>query len=238
MTDISYSEAPCARPPLVRLFDEAGAFFKPQRTSRWRSVLAEAPRGDGHAVLVLPPALHGDGITTGIRALLGRLNYEVFGWGLGPNIGPSRRLVDGVQRRLDEVAAEHGPVSIVGYSMGGLFARWLAHRSPASVRQVITVCSPFREPLTSCSPALAPLCWRWSGSRERALAAMMSQPIPVPGTYLYSRDDGIVGWASCLERPELPGRNIEFEGSHVTITSNPSVTRILTEQLAAVHRLD
>ena len=232
MTDALLELERPARPHLGRLVREISAFFRPARSSIWAQTLARAPRGDGHAVLVLPPALHGDPLTEGIRQFFDRLNYQVYGWGLGPNLGPSARLVAGAQARLAELAHRHGPVSIVGYSMGGLFARWLAHEMPDQIRQVITVSTPFRHPLGSCTLALAPLVWRWSGERERALAALMSQPIPVPGTYLYTRRDGIVAWRSCLETNSASEDNIEFDGSHVTIVSNPSVAAIVAERLA------
>src|SRR4051795_2439615 len=103
------------------------------------------PRGDHHPVLVLPGLLAGDGSTTAVRGVLRRLGYDVHGWELGRNLGPTEKVVRGMDRRLQELAQRQGRrVSVVGWSLGGIFARTLARRSPHLVRQVVTLGSPFR----------------------------------------------------------------------------------------------
>jgi pimeloyl-ACP methyl ester carboxylesterase len=107
--------------------------------------LARAPRGDGHAVLVIPGLGASDRSTLILRRFLSTLGYATYGWGLGRNIGPTARVVSGLPERLDEFRARHdGPVSVIGWSLGGIFARQLARRHPDAVRQVITLASPIR----------------------------------------------------------------------------------------------
>ena len=196
------------------------------------AALGEFVRGDGHAVLVLPASLRSDRQTAQLRAFLEGLGYAARGWGLGVDIGPTASAVRGTQARLCELAARHGPVSLVGFSMGGLFARLLAARAPTQVRQVITVCSPVVEPARSVWFPLEPFLDLWPGVDLRALAGEIAAPPPVPATCIYSRDDGIVRWSHCID-PALPSDDhIEVSGQHVTMPHNAQVVRILATRLA------
>src|SRR6202046_3442399 len=93
--------------------------------------LAAAPRGDGHGVLVVPGFLATDTSTTLLRRFLRRLGYDVRGWDLGRNRGPSEAVLDGLPRALAALAGRTGgPVSVVGWSLGGVFAWELAGEDP------------------------------------------------------------------------------------------------------------
>src|SRR5215472_11827188 len=106
--------------------------------------LMSAPRGDGHGVLVLPGLLASDVSTALLRRFVRRLGYDVRGWSLGRNRGPTDEVLDELPRRLSALAERTGqPVSLIGWSLGGIYARELARRYPAQVRQVITLGSPF-----------------------------------------------------------------------------------------------
>ena len=137
----------------------------------------------------------------------------------------------GVEAKLIALSDIYGPVNLVGLSMGGLFSRWLAFRHPARVRQVITVCSPFRAPLDSFWLPLRPLLAVWPIPGLEAMAQELEQPLPVPGTYLYTKRDGIVAWESCIDR-RAPLDCFAIDGTHVTIASDPSVRAIVLERLA------
>ena len=106
--------------------------------------LARAPRGDGHGVLVLPGLLASDSSTALLRRFLRLLGYDVRGWRLGRNLGPTGEVLDGLPARLGELASlTGGPVSVIGWSLGGIYARELARQRPGEVRRVITLGSPF-----------------------------------------------------------------------------------------------
>src|SRR5918994_5089959 len=108
-------------------------------------VLRRMPPGDGHPVLVLPGFLADDWSTVVLRSVLGWWGYEVHRWGLGRNLGPRAATVDGLVRQLDRIHRNRGrTVSLVGWSLGGIYARALAQWRPDAVRQVITLGSPFR----------------------------------------------------------------------------------------------
>lgn len=222
------------RPSLSRTLAEAAAMPMRSRIDPGvDALLARVPRGDGHAVLVMPTSLHGDPQTEGIRTFLREIGYVPFGWEFGVNLGPTARVVAGLPERLAALAAAHGPVSLVGFSMGGLFARWLGVRAPDQVRSVITVCSPFRAPTESVFLPLDALIGAWWGAEVAALAAEVEQPLSKPATFVFSRDDGIVSWESCCDTTR-PEDNIETHGPHVTIAQNLDVFRIVAERLAQV----
>ena len=107
--------------------------------------LAAAPRGDRHGVLVFPGLLAGDSSTVPLRAFLRWLGYDVRGWDLGRNHGPTEAVLAGMPRAVLDHAMRTGrPVSLVGWSLGGVYAREMARLHPRQVRQVITLGSPYR----------------------------------------------------------------------------------------------
>lgn len=173
--------------------------------------LAVDRRGDGHPVLVLPGLVGGDASTLGLRRYLTWLGYSVSGGGTGMNTGPTPVVLRRLEERLRRLAAAGRPVSIVGWSLGGLYAHELARRAPGSVRQVVTLGSPVR------------LAGR-HGSR--------SGPLRVPATSIYTRSDGVVSWRACLLRPGRRRENVEVYGSHLGLALNPTVLHVLAAGLA------
>jgi pimeloyl-ACP methyl ester carboxylesterase len=220
------------RPPLRRTLAEAMAVIGPARMPPMASLLAAAPRGDGHAVLVLPGWLCGDGYTAVVREYLDALGYSAHGWNVGTNVGPTRRLLRGAMDRLIELSDRHGPASILGFSLGGLFARWLSIQMPDRVRQIITVCSPIHEPARNFCLPLDPLLGMWPNGDLPRLVHEIGRPVPVPGTYLYSGDDGVVTWTACCDTSASPEDNIEIGGPHMLIAQNTKMMAILAERLA------
>jgi hypothetical protein len=191
-----------------------------------------APMGDGHPVLVLPGLAAEDISTVPLRLFLRDRGYRPYGWGLGRNTGQRtavRQLVGTVQG----LQREHGrKVSLVGWSMGGIFAREIAKAVPDAVRCVVTLGSPF------AGPPQATNAWRiyeWlSGEQvpDRRLHEAFRSPPPVPATSIYSRTDGVVAWQCCLEEKGPQTENIEVEGSHCGLVVNPAVFYAVADRLA------
>jgi pimeloyl-ACP methyl ester carboxylesterase len=116
--------------------------------------------------------------------------------------------------------------------MGGLFARWLSLRMPERVRQVITVCSPIHQPARNFWLPLNPFLGLWPGVDLPKLADDIGRPLPVPGTFLFSCDDGLVNCDACRDAHAAPEDNIEISGPHVVIARNPQVLLIVAQRLA------
>jgi pimeloyl-ACP methyl ester carboxylesterase len=211
----------------VRAIWELAAFFS------MAPLLRMAPRGDGHPVLVLPGLAASDISTRPLRAFLKDRGYAAHGWKLGPNHGPRPGAEARMQERLAELHARYGrKVSLVGWSLGGVFAREMSRRAPEQVRCVITLGSPFAaEPRASNAwrlyEALSGRAVEDWPERER-----MRHPPPVPSSAIFSRSDGIVAWQGCLEQEGPQTENIEVEGSHCGLGHNPAVLYAIADRLA------
>lgn len=197
-----------------------------------------APRGDGHAVLVLPGFMTGDTTTQPLRNFLSDMGYHTYGWGQGINKGPSIELMLNMAALLDKIYLEHGKVSIIGWSLGGVYARELARRFPDRVRQVITLGSPFAaDSREHVSDALIALLEGLTGkSFEEVQAEFLPHgdtPPPVPCTAAYSKTDGVVHWSLCREaKPDKTHQNVEVYGAHTGLGFNPSIVWLIADRLS------
>ncbi len=200
-----------------------------------RPLLQALPHGDGHPVLVLPGLLADDASTRTLRATLRRLDYRVHGWRLGRNIGPTAACVSGMRDRITDLSDRYGrPLSLVGWSLGGIFARDLARRTPDSVRQVVTLGSPFRlnrHSQSRASRAFDRYAHLHVGHRSLPLEPDDS-PLPVPTTSIYSHYDGIVHWRTCLETPGERCENIAVMASHLGLGHHPASIWAVADRLA------
>jgi pimeloyl-ACP methyl ester carboxylesterase len=201
--------------------------------------LAQAPRGDSHPVLVMPGFGGGDRSTTVLRGFLGTLGHGARPWKLGTNMGPgSPELLAQLPARLDELFVEtRRKVSLVGWSLGGVYARLLAHLHPDKVRQVITLGSPFAGSPRSTNAyrfvrglSDVPLEQR----PTYALRLLAGEPLPnIPSTAIFSKTDGIVPWQIASQRTSEIAENIEVYGSHIGLGFNPSVLYAVADRLAS-----
>jgi pimeloyl-ACP methyl ester carboxylesterase len=200
-----------------------------------RPLAPRLPRGDGHPVLVLPGLLADDVSTRALRAVLRRLGYQVHGWGLGRNIGPTAACVKGMRDTLSYLNDEYGqPVSLIGWSLGGIFARDLARRSPAAVRQVITLGSPFRlarNTQTRASKVFERFSHLHVEHRTFPLERN-AEPLRMPATSIYSHFDGIVHWQACLDTPGERCENIAVMASHLGLGHHPASIWAIADRLA------
>jgi pimeloyl-ACP methyl ester carboxylesterase len=232
MTAAAHTLRPPSRALMLlegRAIPEFGAFLSAL------PLLSLAPRGDGHPVLVLPGLVTSDVSTGPLRAFLKRQGYAVSGWGLGRNFGPRPGIVDGMRELLREMNESTGrKVSVVGWSLGGVYARQLAKMEPDRVRSVITLGSPFGGQPTATN------AWRVyefvSGKRaadsDEQFGGALAAPPPVPTTAIFSRTDGICAWQVCTEKPSPRAENIEVQGSHCGLGHNPSVVYAIADRLA------
>jgi hypothetical protein len=199
--------------------------------------LAAAPRGDGHGVLVLPGLLATDRSTTVLRRFIALLGYQVRGWNLGRNVGPTDVVLDELPRALDALAAASGgPVSVIGWSLGGIYARELAREHGGQVRQVITLGAPFAlaDPGTSrAEGAYQRRAYRHATGARLPTREQVARPIGVPSTAVYSRRDGIVPWSSCVEPETGRHQNVQVRCAHLGFGVDPATLWLIADRLAA-----
>ena len=195
--------------------------------------LRKLPKGDGHRVLVLPGLAANDFTTLPMRTFLKDRGYEALPWEQGLNLGPRAGVLDALRARVRELHRLDGrKVSLLGWSLGGVYARELAKEMPELVRCVITLGSPFAGP-----PQATNAWWlfeRVSGHPEpdaEMQAALRVAP-PVPTTSIYSRTDGIDAWQCSLNPPGPLAENIEVHASHIGLGLNPLAMVAIADRLA------
>ena len=233
MTTATYAKEPVAPPSRLLLLAEARALWETGAGIAMWPLLQLTPRGDGHPVLVLPGLVAGDGSTLLLRRYLCSRGYDAHGWVLGRNFGPREGVEDGMVELLKTLHDNSGQkVSVIGWSLGGVYARLLASSYAPMIRNVITLGSPF-----SGSPR-ATNAWRvYEGvsgqSAEDAPRMRHVTPTPpVPTTSIFSRTDGIVAWRCSVETTGPSAENIEVLGSHVGLGAHPAVLYALADRLA------
>ncbi len=231
------SESSVTAPNAIYTALEARAAIEYPLWTVMRPLLENLRSGDGHPVLVLPGFTAADRSTVPLRSLLRRLGYRTYGWKLGANLGPTPRIVNGLERRFDEIVERESgrQVSLVGWSLGGIFAREIARNHPELVRQVITLGSPIR--MVPGDKSAASGMWdSLQDLHDPAAVEIMSEPnrppLPVPTTSVYTRTDGIVHWRTCLEAKGPTSENVEVFGSHCGLGFNPAAALVVADRLA------
>lgn len=205
-------------------------------------VLATAPAGDGHPVLLLPGFAVGDATLGPLALYLRSRGYQVETWGLGRNRGFQRKFVVALEQKLRHMHHRAGrKVSVIGWSLGGVFAFDLAHRAPECVRTAISLGSPMQmNPVEVEAPATVKLLYRWLAHPlgpvahlAQARAKLLKEPPPVPSSCIYTDTDGVVPPHAAIIPAEAPlHENIAVPGSHCGLGVNPVVLWLLADRLS------
>lgn len=195
--------------------------------------LKKMPAGDGHPVIVFPGLGASDTSTLAVRQFLQGQGYTAYPWGQGFNLGPRPGVLAGCRSLIEEVHQRHREkASLVGWSLGGIYAREMAKEVPDLVRCVITLGTPFT------GHPRATNAWRFyemvSGHRshDEELLAEVKRPPPVPTTSIFSKTDGIVAWPCSINPPEhAHTENIEVHASHIGMGMNPLALYAIADRL-------
>ena len=183
------------------------------------------------------PGLSANDVSTmPLRYYLQSLNYKVLGWSQGFNFGPRAGVMDEAKSNLKRTFESTGrKVSLIGWSLGGVYARELAKDMPHMVRSVITLGTPF------AGSHKATNLWRVyqlaSGrdiERESASYKLPAAP-PVPTSSIYTRTDGVVAWQASIQAPSKINphtENIEVIASHIGLGLNPSARWAVADRLS------
>jgi pimeloyl-ACP methyl ester carboxylesterase len=196
--------------------------------------LARMPLGDGHPVLVFPGLGASDITTLPLRNFLHDRGYSPHEWKQGINLGPRRGVLDACRQRLCDIHDRHGcKVSLLGWSLGGLYARELAKEMPDRVRCVITLGTPFAgHPRATNAWRVYEMLSGQSVSEDVELVERIRQPPSVPTTSIYSKTDGIVAWQCSINPDEHANtENIEVHASHVGMGMNPLAMYAIADRL-------
>lgn len=238
--DQGNSRTQAARPPhRALLFLELPRVAAEYTASR--AIDLVAPRkspGAGRPVLVIPGFRGTDGMTGRLRSNLKRNGFRAHGWGQGANIGLTDPLIDGLVERFETLHKRYDqPVSVVGWSFGGLLARWLAHTWPTEVRQIVCLGSPWRaEGEKTRATAMFEKSRQKHGISDRAkpMVELLRGPVPVPTTAVYSHTDGIVAAHGCSvdESADPIAENVVVPSSHGGMVANPLVFDVVVDRLS------
>ncbi|WP_373486421.1 esterase/lipase family protein [Blastomonas sp.] len=228
--------ADTARPPhLFWTLTEGRALFELGSFYALRRAMARLPKGDGHPVIVLPGFLASDRSTKPMRDLLGKLGYAVHGWDMGRNLRVNAARERSMNDLLSRVYDSSGrKVSLVGWSLGGVFAREMAKVAPDKVRQVISLGSPITNERghTNARKLFERLNGKEPAPMQQGRFRNLEQAPPVPTTSIFSRTDGIVAWRGSVQVEGPQTDNIEVLASHCGLGVNPMVMYVLADRLA------
>jgi triacylglycerol esterase/lipase EstA (alpha/beta hydrolase family) len=221
-------------PSIVTIAKESLTPFEFTRLFISSPVLALQSRGNGEPVIVMPGLGASNSSTFLLRRYLSWLGYNVEGWELGRNSGDVKALLPQVAGHVQQVNKTTGlKVNLVGWSLGGVLAREVARDNPAMVRQVITLGSPV---VGGPKYTVFGNLYRQRGvdvdAIEATVAGRESNPIRVPVTSIYSKNDGIVGWQASIDRLSPQVDNIEVCTTHLGMGISPDVFKILARKLA------
>jgi len=217
-----------------RALTEAGALLSA------RALLRSLPAGDGHAVMTLPGFLASDRSMRTVRTYLREWNYDAHRWDMGRNLGLSaeRDIEQLLDSRLQNIFDASGAkVSLIGWSLGGMFARELARRNPDKVRSVITLGSPLGDPKATNAWRLFELV---SGIRVddafiKQRVEQLRRPIHgIPMTAMYSSSDAVVAEEIATLPPGDNIENIGVTASHFGMGYNPAVFFAIADRLRQI----
>jgi pimeloyl-ACP methyl ester carboxylesterase len=229
------AEAPRLRPPSMLLtLSEGRGLMELAAAVATRPLMMTAPKGDGHPVLVLPGFMASDTSTAPLRKYLNDLGHDARPWGNGRNLGRFYRMRDVMRQQLADLHAETGrKVSLVGWSLGGVFSRYLALTNPDAVRCVITLGSPFSGDINATNAKRLYEYMSKEGDPDPNDLTLLAGDLPVPNTSIYTRLDGVVNWRTCIAKPAANAENIEVHlASHLGIGVNPAALWAVADRLA------
>ena len=235
------SPTPFAPPDIQELVSAPGAMLlmlEARAPWEYAALLAAAPWlsklpvGDGHPVIVYPGLGAADISTLPLRNFLRDRGYTPYAWKQGFNFGPRHGVLDQCRAQLQQLASHHGEkVSLIGWSLGGLYARELAKEQPNSARCVITLGTPF------AGHPRATNAWRFyemvsgQSTHDASLLEQVRVSPSCPTTSIYSKTDGVVAWQCSINDAAPHTENIEVHASHIGMGLNPLALYAVADRL-------
>ena len=207
-------------------------------------LLMSAPHGDGHPVLLMPGFMASEASLIALKLFLRNRGSDVHTWGLGRNVGFQNKHASALEQKIRHLHHTSGrKVSLVGWSLGGVFGLYGAHQAPECVRMLITLGSPVSvDPAGSKSPPMVQALYRLIAHPLGPAAHSMQPRVrklrdkklpPVPMSCLYSLTDGVVPpQEATIDGDPAMHENIRVPGSHTGLGVNAIVLCIVADRLA------
>ena len=213
-------------PPPWRRFSEAAWLF----SRAWHGFGHLGPRGPekGPPALVIPGFIANDRTTMELRRALAEGGWRAHPWDNGWNMGATADMVDRLRGRLDQIHEE--PILVVGWSLGGVFARELARQHPDRVKAVVTLGSPF-----SGDPHLNNVwqLYEWVAGHkvdEPPIPRITDKP-PVPSLAIWSRNDGIISVRAARGLAHESDRTVELSCNHMAFGVSRSAAKQVVQEI-------
>lgn len=219
-------------PALPLLMREALSYAYMRTTASFSSVVELDVDGDGHSVMVLPGFMASDQTTSRLRRSMTAAGFQAFGWGLGRNKGIKADIFERLDERMDSLDFDT-PLTLVGWSLGGLIAREYAKHAPHRVAKVVTMGSPFSGDLRANN------AWRVYEFVARhkidspPIEVMLSEKPPVPTCAFWSANDGVVSPNSARGLPHESDYRIELDCTHMAFVAQPESIRAIARAIVA-----
>lgn len=225
------------RPSLPHLLGNASVPFDMARTRKQEAALAQTIRGDGRQVLLIPGLMASEQRMEPLRTVLNAAGYDAHGWGMGRNFGPKPDSLEQIDRRVDAIRRKTGaPVTLVGWSLGGLFAREYAKFATEKVGGVVTMGTPFSgDPRANHAWRLYQLVSGFPVDRPPFTCNREEKP-PVPTVALWSQRDGVILPQCAKGRAGERDRAIEVDCTHMGFAASPEGILAVGKALDAIRR--
>ena len=232
----SISQLPYCEPPApINALLEARAGLELTSLFFASPALALANGGKARPIMLLPGYGAGDASMQPLSGYLRYLGHRTYRWGIGRNRGSVDAMVPVVANRVTEIAEKTAqPVTLIGWSLGGVVAREIARTRPTVVGEIITMGTPVKggPKYTAIGAAFARSRgmdldrFEWEVHRRNSIG--LKQPI----TAIYSKLDGVVGWQAAIDSYNPQARNVEVYGTHLGLGVNPRVWTVIADTLA------
>ena len=227
------------KPPhvLLALSDAPRALGDAAVLAMAQPLLRRMPRAKyKHSVMILPGFMGDDQGNQALIGYLRKLGYHARGWGQGRNLGAGSFSEESLSERIEDLLIRGGgSLSLIGHSLGGIYAREIARAEPDLVRQVITLGSPFG-PGRSTGSHASRMYQRLNPEIDPRDDDSLNTPPPVPTSAIYTRGDGVVNWRTSRQEGDHPHvHNIEVPGSHIGLNLNAMVWYWIARKLQQHH---
>ena len=210
------------RPSLQHLIGNTSMPFDLARSRAQAASLAATIKGDGRQLLLLPGLLASEHRMEPMRAILESAGFRAHGWGMGRNFGPRADTLEQIDRRVDQIRRNSGdPVTLIGWSLGGLFAREYAKFARAKVGGVVTMGTPFSgDPRANHAWRIYQLVSGFPVDRPPFTCRREEKP-SVPTAALWSRRDGVIMPECARGRAGERDHAIEVDCTHMGFAVAP-----------------